>query len=480
MSSNKVANSFVSNVLVYGLSGVLNKVVPFIMIPIIAKLLEDPFFYGIQANFNVFVSFVGALAILGIYDGLIRIIYEQASDQERIKVYSSCLNVLLIISLIICILGCFLRDYLSLFLFDSLESNYQNLIYLALVSVCLSMIQRVLIAPTRVQNKKKVFIIFNFITPVCGYLGVYLLIFFGYKFWALPSYMFFQSFFAVIVFYLLNFKWFSFRVLDIEMLKHVVKFGLPLSVVFLIYWVYNSFDRLMISEYLGINELGVYSVAQSMAAISGIIYFAFSQGWKFFVYEVETKQGNTTVLAKISEYLILVTGVSVIIVIPFRYMLFEMFFESQFIGGAKYFPYLFLNPLLLMIYQSIGAKFLVNKKTYLSAIALACGAIINVGLNLLLIPLLEVEGACIATSMGYLVAIIIAYTLLYKSGDIILSGKTLIVVILLIILFIINRMDICLSKSIFLSLIMIIGLLLLYKEDVFILLKKLFNGLSRK
>ena len=44
---------------------------------------------------------------------------------------------------------------------------------------------------------------------------------------------------------------------------------------------------------------------------------------------------------------------------------FELFFKGEYIKGCIVAPYLFLGPLLLMLFQVIGNQFLVVKKTWL-------------------------------------------------------------------------------------------------------------------
>jgi O-antigen/teichoic acid export membrane protein len=52
---------------------------------------------------------------------------------------------------------------------------------------------------------------------------------------------------------------------------------------------------------------------------------------------------------------------------------------------------------------------ILTKKTFLTSVALGIGAVINIGLNFLLIPRFQMMGAAIATLVSYFVAVVILY-----------------------------------------------------------------------
>ena len=137
-------------------------------------------------------------------------------------------------------------------------------------------------------------------------------------------------------------------------------------------------------------------------------------------------------------------------------------------------PYLFVAPLLLMLYQVVVNQFLVIKKTWPSVIILSVGAISNVVINAVLIPLIGIEGAAIGTFMGYVVSIIAVIVVLEKMHLVQISRKFLICVVLFAVYGIIWRF--LLIEHIITAL-MASGMLILiyaifYKKELLQLLKK--------
>lgn len=71
------AKLFIENFIVYGLGGVISKLIPLIMLPIITRLMPDTSYFGISDMSNTVVSFGSALAVIGMYDAMYRMFFEK-------------------------------------------------------------------------------------------------------------------------------------------------------------------------------------------------------------------------------------------------------------------------------------------------------------------------------------------------------------------------------------------------------------------
>lgn len=99
---------------------------------------------------------------------------------------------------------------------------------------------------------------------------------------------------------------------------------------------------------------------------------------------------------------------------------------------------------------------------------LSFGAVINIVLNFMLIPLLGIEGAGIATLIGYVVSVVVCVGVLIKMRLMILSGRFIIVscstVIFIILWRLFFRENFVISTL--LATIITIFFVLLYKKDL--------------
>ena len=73
----------------------------------------------------------------------------------------------------------------------------------------------------------------------------------------------------------------------------------------------------------------------------------------------------------------------------------------------------------------IANQFTIVKKTYMNLITLSTGAVLNIILNLTLIPILGIEGASIATLIGYICSISICTLVLLKMHLIVVNKNLL-------------------------------------------------------
>jgi O-antigen/teichoic acid export membrane protein len=105
------------------------------------------------------------------------------------------------------------------------------------------------------------------------------------------------------------------------------------------------------------------------------------------------------------------------------YLIYDILFEAEYLEGFIIAPYLFLAPLLQMLFQVACNQFIVIKKTWPNMLILSGGALVNVALNFVLIPILGIEGAAIATLIGYVVSDVVCVMVLYKMKLIVLSGR---------------------------------------------------------
>lgn len=473
---NKRLGLLVENFLVYGLGSVLSKLVPLVMLPIVTSLMPNSTYYGISDLSNMIVSFGSAVAVMGMYDAMFRMYFEKEQIDYKIEICSSslvftCINGLMIMGILL-----IFRNYLTSLILGDVK--YIKVYYLSIISLFLNAMATIVTAPTRMENKKSLFVVANIITPIIGYsVSIPLLLHENYLY-ALPvSSMITAS--ATVAFFLINNRnWFDCKSVSLVLIKKMLKIGAPLMPAFLLYWIFSYFDRLMIGKILGNDYVGIYAIGARVASISQFIYTAFSSGWQYFAFSTMKDKDQIELTTKIFEYLGLISFLIFLGIAPFSKLIFELFFRGDYVMGYKVFPYLFLSPLLLMMYQTVINQFLIIKKTWPSTIILSFGAIINIFFNYLLISRIGIEGAAIATLLGYTVCTIIAAIVLKNMKLLILSKKLIVMVLVFILYIIIWRLYLIDSilLSIILSIIVACIFLVLYKNETINIIKKVRKG----
>ena len=190
--------------------------------------------------------------------------------------------------------------------------------------------------------------------------------------------------------------------LDFGLLKREYSYGLIIwlsaAFCFLLYRV----DQFMIRRILGVSELGVYSVSVSLAELMFLIPLSINSALLGRLYNTPERTASRKVLAqtfKLSLYIcvaLALAGIPLCLLIPLLYgasysgavactvvLLAGTAFASLAIVSAQY--YFTINRPVLHLIGSLAALLL------------------NVALNLLLIPALGILGAALASAASYLV-----------------------------------------------------------------------------
>lgn len=408
----KKGKLLIENILVYGLGGVINKIIPFIMLPIVTRMMPNSSYYGLNDLFTTIVSFAGALAMMGMYDAMYRMFFEKDDVEFRQEICSTTMTYSSIVALIVAVVVLIMSKPLSIMIFGDVKYIY--LVFLSAANIFLSVINSILSAPTRMQNKRGIFLITNTLSPLVSYTAAIIMLKAGFYVLALPLASVISLTINVVVFFWLNKSWFKPFVFNKKYLVDLLKIGIPLLPNFLIYWVFNSCDKLMIKEILGVEANGIYAVGSKLGHMSQLINTAFGGGWLYFAYSTMHDDDQVKTNSKIFEYLGIISFVASIGVFALSRPLYKFMFEPEYVPGYVVAPYLFFSPLLQMMFQVACNQFMVKKKSWPNMVILLFGALFNVGLNALLIPRIGIEGAAIATLLGYAVSVLIAVTVLSK------------------------------------------------------------------
>lgn len=422
--------SFIENFIVYGLGGIINKIIPLLMLPVITRLMPDTSYFGISDLSNTIVNFFSAIAVLGMYDAMYRFFFEKEELNYKKEVCATTLFFTVAVSFTVFLLMILFKNQIALLFFK--ETRYSYIVYISALATLVIATNGIISAPTRMQNKKKTYLATNICGSVLGYAVAVLLLLRGYYIIALPIGAAISGVAVEIIFGMLNHSWFNIKKINIKLLKPLLLLALPLVPNFLIYWIFNSCDRLMITNLIGLDAAGVYSASAKIGQVSQLIYTAFAGGWQYFAFSTMKEDNQVVTNSKIFEYLGAISFSATMVLCVFSYWIFKLVFPQQYLTGYRIAPYLFLAPLLQMLYQVIGNQFMVIKKTWPTVIILGSGAVVNVLLNAKLIPALGIEGAAVATLAGYIVTVVICSVILIKMHLMVLSRRMIFITALVI------------------------------------------------
>lgn len=467
---------FIENFLVYGLGGIISKIIPLVMVPIITRLMPSSDYYGLSDLSNTVVQFASALAIMGMYDAMYRMFFERDDEEYKKSICSTALIFTLFTSIIIFVLMILLQNQIAQWFFS--DRKYAHIVYLSAMATLVGATNSIISAPTRMQNKRKIFLITNTLSPLISYAVSIPMLLAGYYTVALPLAAVISGVAMELTFAILNRSWFNFRKFDFSLLKQLLIIAVPLLPNFIVYWIFNSCDKVMITNMIGIGAAGIYSVGSKLGHASQLIYIAFAGGWQYFAFSTMKEDNQVKSNSLIFEYLGIISFVATVFVCALSFVIFKVLFTEQYLSGYIVAPYLFLAPLLQMLFQVAANQFIVVKKTWPNFFILSVGAIANIAINYFLIPVLGIEGASIATLIGYVISDVICVIVLCQMKLMVLEKKFIFAVLGMTLFFVLWRILIPNNTvlGLILALVFCIYCVLLYKDDI----NKLFSMIKNK
>ena len=182
--------------------------------------------------------------------------------------------------------------------------------------------------------------------------------------------------------------------------KFVLTFCLPLIFHALSNTILHQSDKLMVDSMISKDAAGVYGFAVTFVNILNVIYCALNTTWIPF-YHDDIKNGDKKILfKKANNYLFLFSALTLGFIMASPEVV-KIFASEEFWDSINYIPILAVGIYFIFLY-SFPANFefyYKHSKTIAVGTSFAC--VFNIGLNYLLIKLIGMTGAAIATLISY-------------------------------------------------------------------------------
>jgi O-antigen/teichoic acid export membrane protein len=169
-------------------------------------------------------------------------------------------------------------------------------------------------------------------------------------------------------------------------------------------------NRFFLKHYASMEDVGLYSLGYRFGEIIFFVVTAIQLAWPQFVFSNRRSERAPELYAYATTYymaglLFLVLGLSVLAPEVIRVMA-----TPAFHGAAVVVPLIALSGLFRGLYAVGTVGILLRKRPIVRSVALIVAALVNVGLNYLLIPRYGMMGAAWATLIAFVVQTIILVT----------------------------------------------------------------------
>lgn len=405
----------ISDSALYGVSSMVTKLVAFFTVPIFTSVLSEHD-YGVISLTNAFVASCGALTILGM-DNAAHTFFWATDDQlKRKKTLASWFWTSLSISIILAILIILGKGFISRNLYcQSSGSTEMLIVYTAIIivtSLGLNILQnfyRMSCRPVAFVCASLLFVAINIALAI--YFVVVLKMGFLGNFLALCI-----SHCVVFVFLVVSMRSIlSLSYYEWQTTKTMLKFSLPLFLGSIPLVALPFVERNLISIFSGSKEVGLYQVAIQVSQLMAFFTMPIVTAWGPFALSIQSLGDRSCrIYAAALSLLIMIFGSISFGLVVFMDDLYQFLVDEKFHRGINISRfYLFCAFIQSVTTISATASAIKGNSKYIGFAQLMCAAL-SIVLYIVIIPLLGMKGAAIATVISLFVVPVFVF---YKTNN---------------------------------------------------------------
>ena len=205
-----------------------------------------------------------------------------------------------------------------------------------------------------------------------------------------------------LVLYAKLYKDFSLRAVSRLKIGEMLKYSLPMMPTTIIWWITNVSDRFIVTAISGSGENGLYSAAYKIPTIIALVAGVFNEAWQLSAIS-ESKDGEEVAkfFSAVFERYQAVLFLGCSLLIPLTPLGTSLLLDASYYRAWMFMPVLLVATVFSSLVTFIGTIYAVKKRTSMSLVTAAFGAILNIVLNLAMIPSMGAQGAGIATAISY-------------------------------------------------------------------------------
>ncbi|HOP59048.1 MAG TPA: polysaccharide biosynthesis C-terminal domain-containing protein [Bacteroidales bacterium] len=383
---------------VYGMGNIAVKVIGFILIP----LYTNPEYFSVDEFGIIAVLDITGLIMIsvmasGLPQSLMRWYWDKKHKNNQKGIFFMSLMIQLLVSILFCLFFLPLTDRLSIIIFSDIQ--WSGTLRLLILASALQSINNIINTLMRLQSKSLLFTVTNLSKLlIVLLLTVYLIVFRHSGVKGIYMAQFIGNgllIFLVLIYTIRNCKVFF----NFPILRSMSKYGLPIMLANFAAAALTVIDRYSLNSLAILKYVAIYTLAYK---ISSVLKLVIVDSIKMALTPLALRKmdspDNKRFYSKAFLYssFVLMTGIIVISLFSFEVIKFIT-------GSREYWESFYLVPLLSLSVFFINMRetssyaLIITKKTKIIGINVVIACVINIVLNLLLIPRWDITGAAVAT-----------------------------------------------------------------------------------
>lgn len=381
------------NTLLFAAGSFTQKAMSFLLVPFYTYVLTTAD-YGTSDLIMTISSMIWPVFTLLINDAVLRFSLDKGENKEQIisiGFYTNIIGFIIMLCLSPTVLFVeSLKGYYFLFVLYYLSHAINSFFSYAL----------------RGLEKTKLFTLTGIISSfiAIAYNLLFLLVF---K-WGIKGYLlsYILSFFitGIIQFHFGGFQCYliSIKAIKKDKVKEMVSYALPLIPNSISWWISNSSDKLILAYICGVSVNGIYAVSYKIPSLITTCSSIFSNAWQISAVDGFGSEANRKYFSDVYYKYSTACMFLATVLIAFNKVVCRVAFSKDFYLAWIFVPILLYAVTFQIMSGFLGTIYTTAKKTKMVFTSTIIAAVMNILLNVILIPLFGGIGAAWATCISYI------------------------------------------------------------------------------
>ncbi len=385
------------NTLLFGLSTFSSKFLGLLMMKFYTAHMT-PMETGVADLIATTANLLTPIAALGITESIVRFGLDKETDKK--DVLSTGLTVLT------CGFAFLLLCFPLVNLYKSI-SGYTWLVYLYVLAACFKAIISQFV---RSQGHVKLFAIDGILSTL--YVVILNILSLGVFHFGVTGYILstvLADIISSVTLFIICKLWryVKFRV-DKKVLKAMIIYSLPMIPNTICWQITNTSDRYMVTYFCGVEVNGIFAVACRIPSVITAVSVIFNRAWQMSAFKDEAKEVKikfySTVFKLYQTAIFAAVGGIILLVQPLTRLLVT---GEEYFASWSYAPFLIVAVGFSCFSTFLGTIYMDSKKNLMAMVTTMIGALVNVILNLTLIPVFGPYGGAFATFFSYFTMVVL-------------------------------------------------------------------------
>ncbi|RMW41816.1 lipopolysaccharide biosynthesis protein [Lactiplantibacillus pentosus] len=376
-----------SNSAIFAIGNLGSKMITFVMVPLYTRYLTTSQ-YGQSDVLSTIVSLLTPILTLSIIDAVFRFAIDKASDNRQVLTNGIYIS---LISAVICLL------------LSPIIARFHYGIYVCVLtyaSAIESMFQQFARGIGRSKLYASTGILMTIVTVISN---IIMIVLFG---WGLNGYLA-SMLIAQLggLLYLLialkAWRYISFNNINKSLAIQMLIYSVPLIPNAVSWWLSNSANKIFIALMIGASANGIYAVANKIPSLISVFYTIFTQAWQISAVEEFKSKDVGKFFSTVLSATMSVLFIGVALLTLLSKILVYILSTPAYYSAWQIVPWLSLAVLYSCVSSFIGTVYTSSMKTGQLLSTTMAGAVINVLMNLIMIPVMGVVGAGVGAAVSF-------------------------------------------------------------------------------